>query len=92
MEWMNQFDFFCQIIITGTGCYSLLAIGSPDPNVRLNGGIVGLIGQPFWLATSLINSQYGLLILVIVYAISWVRVIRTSYKQIESDKLRRVGI
>lgn len=89
---MELFDYLCQIIITGTGCYSLLAIGSEDAKVRMNGGIVGLIGQPFWLATSLINGQYGLLILVIVYGISWIRVIRTNRKQIESDKLSRVTV
>lgn len=89
---MELFDYLCQILITGTGCYSLLAIGSEDPKVRMNGGIVGLIGQPFWLATSLINGQYGLLVLVLVYGISWIRVIKTNRKQIESDKLSRVSV
>lgn len=89
---MELFDYLCQIIITGTGCYSLLAVGSPDPKYRMKAGIVGLIGQPFWFATSLINEQYGLLVLVLVYGLSWIRVINTNHKQIQLDKLNRISI
>lgn len=89
---MELFDYLCQIIITGTGCYSLLAVGSPDPKYRKLAGIVGLIGQPFWLATSIINGQLGLLILVFVYGFSWIRVIITSSRQIQAEKMNRISL
>lgn len=35
------------------------------------GFVLGLISQPFWIITSLINKQWGVLLLSIVYVGSW---------------------
>lgn len=35
------------------------------------GYILGMIGQPFWIYTTLTNEQYGLFALVVFYTFSW---------------------
>tara|TARA_R110001632_G_scaffold223676_1_gene355635 strand:- start:314 stop:487 length:174 start_codon:yes stop_codon:yes gene_type:complete len=53
-------------------------------------GIVGMIGEPFWLATAVINEQWGILPLVVVYGVNWVRVIHSNYHEDQREKLRRL--
>jgi len=35
------------------------------------GFVIGLISQPFWLITSYLNKQWGVLLLSAVYVFSW---------------------
>ena len=35
------------------------------------GFVVGLAGQPFWFATSIINKQWGVLVTTVGFTISW---------------------
>ena len=64
---MFLIDLVAQVGITifGVGAIVLVA--------RRNrwGFVLGLISQPFWIITSLINKQWGVLLLSIVYVGSW---------------------
>ena len=35
------------------------------------GFVLGLLGEPFWLITSYLNKQWGVLLLSIIYVGSW---------------------
>lgn len=35
------------------------------------GFVVGLVSQPFWIATSIINEQWGIFITSIIFTFSW---------------------
>ncbi|MEK7061854.1 MAG: nicotinamide mononucleotide transporter [Patescibacteria group bacterium] len=64
---MTSIDLIAQIgvIIFGVSAIILVA--------RKNrwGFVLGLISQPFWIITSLVNKQWGVLLLSIVYVGSW---------------------
>ena len=83
-------DYSCQAAVTCTGFFSLYLLASQDARVRMYAGIVGMIGEPFWLATAVINEQWGILPLVVVYGVNWVRVIHSNYHEDQREKLRRL--
>jgi len=89
---IDYVDYFCQLVITCTGFFSLYLFASQDLNVRMKAGNVGLIGEPFLFATAFINEQYGVLILVLVYGINWIRIIHSNYIQIQNEKLNRISL
>ncbi|WP_027064581.1 hypothetical protein [Maribacter sp. Hel_I_7] len=35
------------------------------------GYILGLLGQPFWIYSSVVNEQWGILIMTLFYTYSW---------------------
>ena len=53
-------DYSCQAAVTCTGFFSLYLLASQDAKTRMYAGIVGMIGEPFWLTTAVINEQWGL--------------------------------
>jgi len=83
-------DYSCQAAVTCTGFFSLYLLASQDARVRMYAGIVGMIGEPFWLTTAIINEQWGILPLVVVYGVNWVRVIHSNYHEDQREKLRRL--
>lgn len=85
-------DIFCQVVITICGFTSLYLLASQDPKIRMYAGIVGLIGEPFWLTTTLINGQYGIVVLCFVYGVNWIRVVYSNWKVInESNSEEALG-
>ncbi len=36
------------------------------------GFVVGLISQPFWFISSYINKQWGIFVVSVVYALTWI--------------------
>lgn len=60
-------DNIAQVGIGGLGVAAIILIS------RKNrwGFVFGLASQPFWFATSLINQQWGVFFLSIIYAGSW---------------------
>ncbi len=36
------------------------------------GFVLGLLSQPFWILTSIINKQWGVFILSVIYVGSWI--------------------
>ncbi len=60
-------DAICQIGILATG---LPAIWLLNQQKRI-GSLIGLIGQIFWITTTLRNHQWGMFILTLFYTASW---------------------
>ena len=73
-------DWLSQTVIIFTGIGSIYLVSSQHAKTRMYAGIIGLIGEPFWLTTALINGQWGLVILVVAYGINWSRVFWKNYK------------
>ena len=84
-------DYSCQAAVTCTGFFSLYLLASQDARVRMYAGIVGIIGEPFWLTTAIINEQWGILPLVVIYGVNWVRVIASNYHEDQRVKLKKVS-
>lgn len=81
---IELFDTWSQMFIVFTGLFSVYLMSSADAATRMYGGFTGLIGEPFWLATAMINNQYGVMILVVVYGINWIRAFRVNRTLVES--------
>lgn len=64
---MQTLDLISQI---GLAIFSLSAIILVAKKNKW-GFVLGFISQPFWIITSLINKQWGVLLLSIVYIGSW---------------------
>lgn len=73
-------DYLCQGVIICTGFTSLYLFASQDAKTRMWAGVIGLIGEPFWLTTAFINGQWGVVLLAMVYGVNWVRVIYSNYR------------
>lgn len=61
-------DAVAQIGLTVFGLTALIMV------VKKNkwGFVVGLVSQPFWIATSLINQQGGVFIVSVAYSFIWI--------------------
>ncbi|MBD3354895.1 hypothetical protein GF361_02830 [Candidatus Woesearchaeota archaeon] len=64
---MVGLDLISQIGITIFGVSAIVLIAKKNKW----GFVVGLISQPFFFITSIINKQWGLFILSILYTFSW---------------------
>lgn len=64
---MISIDLIAQIGLIVFGVSAIILVA------RKNrwGFVLGLISQPFWIITSLINKQWGVLLLSVVYVGSW---------------------
>ncbi len=60
-------DIISQIGITVFGVAAVFMVAKKNKW----GFVLGLASQPFWIMTSIINKQWGVLILSIVYVFSW---------------------
>lgn len=60
-------DVIAQIGITITGVLSVFLIAHKSKW----GPMFGLLGEPFWFLTSIINKQAGIVVLTVVYTIGW---------------------
>jgi len=89
---VQYLDYFSQFVITCTGMGSLYFMASQSPRDRLKGGLIGLFGEPFWFFTAFINNQPGIIALAFIYAIAWIRVSWSNYKEVYGDPLRMDNI
>ncbi len=64
---MSTLDLIAQIGITIFGVSAIILVAKKNKW----GFVLGLISQPFWLITSFLNRQWGVLILSSVYVFSW---------------------
>lgn len=55
------------------GMTAILLVNDPRPKVRRWGSVCGLIAQPFWYATSIMNDQWGIVLSSFFYTYSWSR-------------------
>jgi len=67
-------DQIAQIVVFFTGVSSLWCLASQDPKYRMWGGLIALIGEPFWFITTYTNKQWGIVILVFIYAANYLRI------------------
>ncbi|MFA5020773.1 MAG: nicotinamide mononucleotide transporter [Patescibacteria group bacterium] len=67
---MNKelFDVIAQVGVVLFGIPAIILVSRKNKW----GFVLGLASQPFWLATSLINHQWGVVFLSVIYAASWV--------------------
>ena len=79
---IQYLDWFSQAVITCTGFLSLYLLASQDPKTRFYAGCVGLFGEPFWFFTAYVNAQYGIILLVAVYGVIWIRLMISNYNAI----------
>lgn len=73
-------DIISQTVIVFTGFLSMYLLSSQETKTRMYAGLIGLFGEPFWLTTAIINGQWGVIILVVVYGINWFRIFWFNYK------------
>ena len=75
---------FSQIMILIFGCSAIWLVARKE-HWRKWGYIIGLLAQPFWFYSSIVNKQWGILILTIFYTYSWAMGIYNYW--IKEDKL-----
>jgi len=71
----------------GLAVFTIVAIylsASSDPRWRMTAGIVGLCGEPFWIATAFMNQQWGIGIVAVFISFGWWRLYSKSKKQMRS--------
>lgn len=66
-------DLIAQVVIVVCGVTAVYLSQDPRPNLRRWAPVLGLIGQPAWFATAIINEQWGLLAIAVLYTYSWAR-------------------
>ena len=66
-----------QILIAIFGGTSILFLAKGHPKGALVGSILGLLAEPFWFYTALLNSQWGILAMVLVYSAMFTHAIFT---------------
>jgi len=68
-----------QTVIALCGVSSLWLSQSAEFNARRWAPIIGLVAQPAWLYASITAEQWGVAALSVVYAVGWVRGLRTYW-------------
>ena len=62
-----------QIVIVITSIVALVGITGKTIRSRYYGNLIGLLGQPFWVVTTMQNEQWGIFAVTIVYGVLYVR-------------------
>lgn len=66
-------DFFIQIAIAFTGLTALALTQLKVPeHWRKFAPVFGMVGQPFWIISTIQSGQFGILILCCCYAVLWI--------------------
>ncbi len=64
---MFTLDLIAQIGITVFGVSAIILVARKNKW----GFVLGLASEPFWIITSYLNKQWGVLILSVIYVFSW---------------------
>lgn len=64
---MNTLDVISQIGVSVFGIIAIVLVARKNKW----GFVAGLVSQPFWFATTIINRQWGIFALSLVYAVTW---------------------
>lgn len=62
-----------QILILFLSGTTILLVNANSLNLRRYASILGLAGQPFWIYSTFISSQWGMLALSVVYLYAWTK-------------------
>ena len=68
-------EIFVQVMVAGLGVLSIYLVTAKTATVRRYAAVCGLCAEPFWFWTSVINEQWGILFLSIVYGVRWGQVL-----------------
>lgn len=79
-------DQIAQYGIAVPGLVALYLAGSTSTKDRRRAGIFGLISEPFWFATAIINHQPGVMVLATFYAFFWWRMVRNNSEKSNRGK------
>tara|TARA_R110000772_G_scaffold16535_1_gene46806 strand:- start:1519 stop:1779 length:261 start_codon:yes stop_codon:yes gene_type:complete len=79
MIW-DWIDIISQGAVFITGVSSIALVSSGEAKTRMIAGIMGLLGEPFWLYTTIYNGQYGIAFLVLIYSFNWFMVFYKNRK------------
>ena len=63
-------ETFCQIWIVLTGVPAIWLLSRLEPWSRW-GFVIGVVAQPAWIYTTIVNEQWGRCILTMWYTYSW---------------------
>jgi len=63
-------DIISQIMIMICGASAIWLVGRKEYWKRW-GYVIGLIGQPFWFYTTIVNEQWGIFLMTLFYTYSW---------------------
>lgn len=75
MNWIPQ------VGIAIFGVSAVFLVNQRERRVRRWGPICGMIGQPFWIWSSIAAEQWGILALTVLYTYSWGCGIRNNWRQ-----------
>lgn len=64
-------ETFAQIVIAFTGMVAIYLTQQSKDALKKYAPILGLVGQPFWYYTTLLNEQYGIFFLTLGYTYLW---------------------
>lgn len=67
-----------QLMIAIFGGLAIYLVGRKD-KYKKYGYISGLLSQPFWLYTSFVNKQWGIMVLSLWYTYSWANGIKNYW-------------
>ena len=71
-------DVISQIGIGVFGCSAVWLVGRRE-KWRRWGYVMGLVGQPFWIYTTIQHGQWGILVLSAWYTYSWAAGLRNHW-------------
>lgn len=60
-----------QLMIAFSGMVAIYLTQQGNLSLKKYAPILGLIGQPFWYYTTLMNEQYGIFVLTLGYTYLW---------------------
>ena len=69
----DYLDIISQVMIPITGISAVWLSQSSDPAYRKYAPVLGLVGEPFWLSSAIIHSQWGIFVLGLFYTFAWGR-------------------
>jgi len=64
-------EIVCQVMIGVCGLATLFLVTAKDPGMRKLASPMGLLAQPFWIYTTYLHEQWGVLVLTMIYAVRW---------------------
>jgi len=82
---MNYLDIFAQCVIVLAGIFSVYLMSSSEAEKRMYGSFTGLLGEPFWFMTAVINFQPGVIVLVLVFGVNWIRAFLVSKRLVANE-------
>ena len=66
-------DAISQVAIALFGVSAIWLAGARTVRQRRWAYVCGLVAQPFWLTTTLLNAQWGIVVMCVFYTFAWGR-------------------